>query len=316
MRPGIGSDSSCSKTRRPWFVLDGHVTSGFSIYWSCRWSVPDRPDTKFVCLGIIHWIHQKPPYRVAPAYQWAVQSDSQTAFQKRRSWNSCHFRSAPIWSVIYISPNYKRWRILLSFSCWLHGFQGSVAYAFWTINHPRSLGYSDQTAVSSYYLMKFARQRHIDITSFFWLKSLTGMHLWRPVSSRRMDSGVLQRFGCSAKFAACFIGRWWRHDCGQQSGFGPRCRHLHQHCQLAVKYFISQASYLMLFSTNFCLLFVGDSFVSLLQLVFGRRPSSATQLKSFQISQWTPPRSCLCFWGPAKSPHTHHKCSLFLTFSC
>ena len=163
--------------------------------------------------------------------------------------------------------------------------QGSVAYAFWIINHPISLGYSNQTAVSSYYLMKFAKQRHIYIISFFWLKSLTGMHLWWPVSSRRMDSGVLQKFGFSAKFVACFIGRWWRHDCGQQLSFRSCFRHLYQHCQLALKYFISLTSYLMLFSTNFYLFFIGNSFLSLLHLVFGKRPSTAAQLKSFQISQ-------------------------------
>ena len=148
-----------------------------------------------------------------------------------------------------------------------------------------SFGYSGQTAVSSYYLMKFGTHLHIDITSFFWWKSQTGMHLWRPIASHRMDSGVLQRPSCSARFASCSVGQWWRHDSGKLSGFGPHCRHPRPHCQLAVKYFISLASYLMLFSTNFRLHFVADSFVGLLQLAFWRRPSSAAQLTSFQTAR-------------------------------
>lgn len=140
-----------------------------------------------------------------------------------------------------------------------------------------SFGDSGQTEVSSYYLMRFGKHLHIDIASFFWLRSRTRMRWWRPVASRRMDSGASQRSGCSARFASCFIDRLWRHDCGKLPGFGPHSRHPRRHCQLAVKYFISQASYLMFFSTNFCLLFVADSFVSLHQLAFGWRPSSATQ---------------------------------------
>ena len=111
MCPGstrLASDSSCWKTRRPWFGHGGRAKSGFSTCWSCRWSVPGRLDTIFVYPGIARTIHRKLPCHAFPAYQWAARSDTQITSQKCRSWNFCHCRLDPEWSVIYINPNYTR----------------------------------------------------------------------------------------------------------------------------------------------------------------------------------------------------------------